>query len=207
MSAEMPDGPPAAQLRAMCRGSARGAVGKLSPRDAERMLILEIDRQQLVVARLPQDCCSAIDCMFRIASAGEMSFASAEATISLQLMFRSSPCLSSRMPQPQLAHMIAPFILFRRSSFWMDRGGGIARVLGRVGAARMIDRSPPVGRALIDDFRPLERMARSVPIPPILRLIVHGQIVSPGPTEPRHPPVSAPRASIISLKRLRSAEI
>src|SRR6266542_651795 len=50
-------------------------------------------------------CCSFICAMFRTASAVEMSLASAEATISLHRMLRSSPWRSSGMPQPQLAHI------------------------------------------------------------------------------------------------------
>src|SRR4051794_38343496 len=53
--------------------------------------------------------------MFCTACCGEMSLASADATISLQLMFRSSPCLSSGMPHPQFAHIAASIGHFVRA--------------------------------------------------------------------------------------------
>jgi hypothetical protein len=89
----------------------------------------------------------------------------------------------------------------------MDRGGGVGRVIGRVRVTRIVDRSPSVGRALVDDLGSLEGMPRPVAITPTLRSISHGQIVSFGPIEPRQAPVSLPRDSIISLNRPRSAEI
>src|SRR5688572_2690445 len=98
-----------------------------------------------------QDCCSAIVCMFRIASVGDMSLASAEATISLQLMFRSSPCLSSGMPQPQFAHMFAPSSV-RRSPV-PDGSGRRGRRDASPGPARP---DPP------DDLpRPSDRVVRA----------------------------------------------
>jgi hypothetical protein len=72
----------------------------------------------------------------------------------------------------------------------------------------IVDRAPTVGRALVGDLGSLEGVPCPIPLNPILRSICHGgQIVSSGPTEPRHPPVSVPRDSIIPLKRSRSAEI
>src|SRR5262245_39246110 len=64
----------------------------------------------------PEFCC-AMSVMFCTACFGVSPLASAEAATSLQVMFRSSPCLSSGLPQPQLAHIAVT----SRSIAYVDR--------------------------------------------------------------------------------------